>query len=294
MTAVDSGIPVGEDMPTRRRRSDIVRFVMQPVNAVCIAVALLLVLGAVFAPVLTPYGYAEMNIASRLQGPSLQHWMGTDQFGRDVLTRVLYGARVSLLVGAASIAIALVVGTFFGSIAGYVGGLVDDLIMRVVDVLISIPGIVLALAIIAVLEPGLVNVIIALSIVRISQFARLTRGSVLSVKQREYIEVCLVMGASARRIVVRHVLPNIAGPVIVLATVRFGNAILAEATLSFLGVGIQPPEASWGVLIADGNELLFQAPWISLFPGLALLVTMLVSNLLGDALRDYIDPATRA
>lgn len=268
-------------------------FLGRPSNAIWSLLALLIILTTIFGPMLTPYGYAQINLGARLQGPSLLHWMGTDQFGRDLLTRVLYGARVSLLVGGASIGIAMVIGTAVGATAAFAGGIVDDILMRFIDILMSIPGVVLSLAIIAVLEPGLVNVIVALSVVRISQFARITRGSVLVVKKQEYIEACRVIGVPSSRIVLRHILPNILGPIIVLATVRFGNAILAEATLSFLGVGIQPPEASWGVLIADGNESLFRAPWISLFPGLALFVTMLAFNLLGDGLRDYLDPGSR-
>ncbi len=274
-------------------RAEVVRFLSRPSNAIYSALAVFIVLAAILAPVLTPYGEAQMNFGARLQPPSAAHPMGTDQFGRDILTRVLYGARISLLVGFASIGIAMVIGTAVGAVAAYVGGIVDDILMRLIDVLMSVPGVVLALAIVAVLEPGLISIIIALSVIRVSQFARVTRGSVLVVMRQEYVAACHVIGTSATRIVMRHILPNILGPIIVLATVRFGNAILAEATLSFLGLGIQPPAASWGVLIANGNESLFSAPWISLFPGLALLLTMLAFNLLGDGLRDHIDPDSR-
>lgn len=274
-------------------RAEVVRFFSRPSNAIYTGLAVLIVLSAIFAPILTAYGEAQMNLASRLQPPSLAHPMGTDQFGRDVLTRVLYGARISLLVGFASIGIAMLIGTGIGAIAAYAGGIVDDILMRFIDVLMSIPGVVLALAIVAVLEPGLINIIIALSVIRVSQFARVTRGSVLVILKQEYIAACHVIGVGASRIILRHILPNILGPIIVLATVRFGNAILAEATLSFLGIGIQPPASSWGGLIANGNESLFTAPWISLFPGVALLLTMLAFNLLGDGLRDHIDPDSR-
>lgn len=281
------------EAPAHGLRGEIERFFSKRANVFYAVLAAFVILAAILGPVIVPYGYAEMDFLARLQPPSLAHPMGTDQFGRDVLTRVLYGARISLLVGFVSITIAMLVGTAVGAIAAYAGGLVDDILMRFIDILMSVPGVVLALAIVAVLEPGLVNIIIALSVIRVSQFARVTRGSVLVVMKQEYISACHVIGVGATRIVLRHILPNILGPIIVLATVRFGNAILAEATLSFLGVGIQPPGASWGVLIADGNESLFIAPWISLFPGLALLLAMLAFNLLGDGLRDHIDPDSR-
>lgn len=290
-TAADPALSVRA--PGRGARAELARFFSRKSNVIYAGLAGLIVLAAIFAPVLTIYGEAQMNLGSRLQPPSLTHPMGTDQFGRDILTRVLYGARISLLVGFASIGIAMVIGTAIGAVAAYAGGIIDDLLMRVMDVLMSIPGVVLALAIVAVLEPGLINIIIALSVIRVSQFARVTRGSVLVVLNQEYVAACHVIGVGAARILMRHILPNILGPIIVLATVRFGNAILAEATLSFLGLGIQPPASSWGVLIANGNESLFAAPWISLFPGIALLLTMLAFNLLGDGLRDHIDPASR-
>lgn len=297
MSTPTNSLPVGVveagQAPAGGLRAETARFFSRKSNVFYAALALAIILSAILAPILTPYGFAEMDLVERLKPPSLAHPMGTDQFGRDVLTRVLYGARISLLVGFVSITIAMVIGTAVGAIAAYFGGIVDDILMRLIDVLMSIPGVVLALAIVAVLEPGLINIIIALSVIRVSQFARVTRGSVLVVMKQDYISACHVIGVGTARIMLRHILPNILGPIIVLATVRFGNAILAEATLSFLGVGIQPPEASWGVLIADGNESLFTAPWISLFPGLALLLSMLAFNLLGDGLRDHIDPDTR-
>jgi len=281
------------EAPAHGLRGEVMRFFSRRTNVFYAGLAAFIVLAAIFGPMIVPYGYAQMDFVARLQPPTLAHPMGTDQFGRDILTRVLYGARISLLVGFASIAIAMIIGTAIGAVAAYTGGIVDDILMRFIDILMSVPGVVLALAIVAVLEPGLINIIIALSVIRVSQFARVTRGSVLVVMKQEYISACHVIGVGATRIVLRHILPNILGPIIVLATVRFGNAILAEATLSFLGVGIQPPGASWGVLIADGNESLFTAPWISIFPGLALLLSMLAFNLLGDGLRDHIDPDSR-
>ncbi|MEO1224657.1 MAG: ABC transporter permease [Pseudomonadota bacterium] len=292
-SAGPSAVPQADDTLPARRPSSLRRFLERPSNAIFAALALLIVAAAILAPWITPFGYAEIDLLARHQPPSWSHWMGTDQFGRDVLTRVLYGARISLLVGFSSIAIAMVLGTLVGTVAAYVGGIVDDVLMRLIDILMSVPGVVLALAIVAVLEPSLINVIIALSVIRVSQFARVTRGASMVVMKQDYVSAGRVIGMSGSRIISRHILPNIMGPIIVLATVRFGNAILAEATLSFLGVGIQPPEASWGVLIADGYESLFIAPWVSIFPGLALFVTMLAFNMLGDGLRDHFDPSSR-
>jgi peptide/nickel transport system permease protein len=245
---------------------------------------------AILAPVISPFAYDAVAPENQWQAPSLAHWLGTDQYGRDVLSRVLYGARVSLFIGIATVAIALLLGVVLGAISGYAGGLVDEFVMRLVDILMAVPGIVLALAIVGVLGPSLPNVIVAMSIYRVAQFARLTRGTVLGVMAQDYVTACRSIGMKAPRIIALHVLPNCLGPIVVLATVMLGNVILTEATLSFLGMGIQPPEASWGVMIADGNEYLMFAPWISVFPGLFLLLTVLAFNLLGDGLRDHLDP----
>lgn len=261
-----------------------------PFNAFCAFLVCLIVLTAVFAPFITSYDPNAIVLDEMLQPPSGRHLMGTDQFGRDILTRILFGARVSLLVGAGAIGLAVLLGVALGAVSGFKGGWLDTLSMRAVDLLLSIPGVILALAIIAVLEPGIANIIIALAVVRLGQFARVSRGLVLSVKSEDYVTSCRLAGLSSVRIVLRHVLPNISGPIVVLATIRFGNAILAEATLSFLGLGVQPPNPSWGGMIANGNEQLVYAPWISLFPGLFVCITMLAFNLLGDALRDHIDP----
>jgi peptide/nickel transport system permease protein len=266
------------------------RFLSDPLNLISSALALALIAAALLAPLISPYGPDFVAPDKQWQGPSWEHWMGTDQYGRDVLSRVLYGARVSLFVGAVTVVLAMIVGVAVGSAAGYLGRVVDEILMRLVDVLMSVPGVVLALAIVGMLGPSLTNIVIALSVYRVAQFARVTRGSVLSVMAQDYIGACHAIGMSGHRIVLLHVLPNCTGPIIVLATVLLGNVILTEATLSFLGMGIQPPTASWGVMIADGNEYLMFAPWISIFPGVFLLLTMMAFNLLGDGLRDHFDP----
>jgi peptide/nickel transport system permease protein len=275
----------------RHRRLDgICRFLADPVNAASAALAAILIATAVLAPALAPYPRDQIALEGQWLAPGLHHWMGTDQYGRDILSRVIYGARVSLSVAFIAIAAAAAVGIALGAIAGFFRGWIDEAIMRLIDILMSIPDIVLALAIVGLLGPSLPDIILALAVYRTAQFARITRGSVLSVMALDYITACRGIGMSSARIILQHALPNSVGPIIVLATVLFGNVILTEATLSFLGMGIQPPEPSWGVMIADGNEYLMFAPWLSLFPGLFLLLTMLAFNLLGDGLRDYFDP----
>jgi len=250
----------------------------------------LLIFVAILAPWIAPYPYDEVNPSYGMQPPSFEHLMGTDQAGRDILSRVLIGSRISLSIGLIAVIIGLVSGVLIGGISGYFGGLIDEIIMRIVEIFMSIPGIVLALALIAVLGPSLPFIILALSIRRITQFARITRGTVLSVKQQAYVMACHAVGMSHLRIIFVHVLPNCSGPIIVLSSVLLGNVILTESTLSFLGMGIQEPTPSWGTMIAQGNEFLTFAPWVSVFPGLFLFLTMLAFNLLGDGLRDHLDP----
>jgi peptide/nickel transport system permease protein len=269
-------------------------FLGLPLNRISAALVVLLLAVALLAPVISPYPPDAVSPDQLWQGPSLAHWMGTDEHGRDVMSRVFHGARISLFVGIVTIVAAMLVGVGLGALAGYAGGFVDELVMRIVDIFMSVPGVVLALAIVGMLGPSLTNVILALAVYRAAQFARVTRGSVLSVMARDYIASCRAIGTGGGRIVLVHVLPNCSGAIIVLATVLLGNVILTEATLSFLGMGIQPPQASWGVMIAGGNEYLMFAPWISVFPGVFLLVTMMAFNLLGDGLRDYLDPRGRS
>lgn len=270
------------------------KFLRDPLNAISATLVAAMLLLAILAPLISPYPPDAVAPAEQWQAPGLQHWMGTDEHGRDVLSRVLHGARISLFVGIVTVALAMAVGVAAGAAAGFFGGFADEIIMRIMDILLSIPGVVLALAIVGMLGPSLGNVIIALAIYRVAQFACVTRGSVLSVMARDYISACRAVGMGAGRTMLRHVLPNCLGPIIVLATVLLGNVILTEATLSFLGMGIQPPQASWGVMIAGGNEYLMFAPWISVAPGAMLVIAMIGFNLLGDGLRDHFDPRSRS
>ena len=281
-----------EQPPSRWQRCSAAckRFLAQPLNAFSSGLTVALLLLALLAPVLAPYPYDKIDPANGLQAPSFEHLMGTDQAGRDIFSRVLYGARTSLSIGIVTVLLGLIVGVFIGAVSGYVGSFVDEIIMRIVEIFMSIPGIVMALALVSVLGPSPPFIVLALSIRRITQFARVARAAVLSAKVEDYVTACRAVGMSDLRIVFRHILPNCAGPIIVLATVLLGNVILIESTLSFLGMGIQEPTPSWGTMIAKGNEYLTFAPWISMFPGVFLFLTMIAFNLLGDGLRDHIDP----
>ena len=266
------------------------RFLSSKLNRFSFGLTMFLLLMAVAAPVIAPYPFDQVDPANGLLSPNWDHLMGTDNAGRDILSRVLYGARTSLSMGILTVLFGLITGVFIGALSGYVGGMVDEVIMRIVEVFMSIPGIVMALALVSVLGPSLPFIVLALSIRRITQFARVARGAVLSVKNQDYITACHAVGMSDLRIVFGHVLPNCIGPIIVLATVLLGNVILTESTLSFLGMGIQEPTPSWGTMIAQGNEFLTFAPWLSIFPGGFLFLTMVAFNLLGDGVRDHLDP----
>ncbi len=248
---------------------------------------------AVFAPVVAPYDPYELSRLDRLQGPTRAHLMGTDDLGRDLLSRIIYGARISMTVGLFTVLIATLLGAPAGIVAGYFGGKVDSVIMRVMDVIFSFPAVLLALAITAFLGPSLRNMILALGIVYAPGFSRIVRGPVLAARHLEYVEASRVMGASDARILFRHLLPNVISPLIVTATVTFSFALLAEAALSFLGMGAQPPEASWGVMLSSGRRFMETVPSLAIFPGVAIVITVLGSNLLGDALRDVLDPQLR-
>ena len=249
-----------------------------------------LVVVGLFAPYLAPYAARDQDLPHRLSNPSLKHPFGRDEFGRDILSRVIYGARVSLWVGLTVVAIAAALGILLGSIAGYYGGVVDEIIMRVIDILLAFPGILLAIALAALLGPGLNNVIIALSMISWVAYARLVRGEVLKVRELPYVEAARVIGASSPRIIFRHILPNIMAPVIVQATLGIAGVIIAEASLSFLGLGVQPPTPSWGNMLNDGMLHMMDAPHLTIFPGLAIMVVVLGFNFLGDGLRDALDP----
>ncbi|MFZ0707557.1 MAG: ABC transporter permease [Candidatus Korobacteraceae bacterium] len=249
---------------------------------------------ALFAPWLSPYDPAYIDLPSRLMAPSAAHWFGTDELGRDILSRVIYGARISMLVGSSVVAASLTLGLIFGSIAGYYGGVTDRLLNVVVmNAFMSFPGILLAIAFVAFLGPGIFNLIFALSIGGWVGYARLVRAQVLSVREREFVEAARALGASDLRIVVRHILPNIIQPVLVQAAIGMAGAILAEATMSFLGLGVPPPTASWGAMLNDARSHLFDSPHLVLFPAAAVMLAVLSFNFVGDGLRDYLDPRSR-
>jgi peptide/nickel transport system permease protein len=250
-----------------------------------------LTLAAVFAPLLAPYDPADQQLMDRLNGPSWQHPFGNDELGRDILSRILLGARVSMRVAATVVLISSFVGVLVGGLAGYVGGRLDTLITAVViNSLLAFPGILLAIALVAFLGPGLDRLIFALTITGWVGFARMARGQVLKVKTLEFVEAARALGASNLRIFISHILPNIIQPVLIQASIGMAVAILAEASLSFLGLGITPPAPSWGAMLNDGRNHLFDAPHMVIFPSIALVMTVLSFNFLGDALRDWLDP----
>ena len=253
-------------------------------------IVIVTVLAALAGPVLTPYDPAAQELSRRLEGPSWAHPFGLDELGRDILSRLLSGARISLMVGIAVVSVSSVLGMFLGSIAGYFGGLADDLISRVVDILMAFPGILLAIALVAVLGPNLTNVVLALSIIGWVGYARLVRGQAMRAREFEFVQAARALGAGAPRVVLRHVLPTAFPAVVVQATLGMAGAIIAEASLSFLGLGVQPPTPSWGTMLDAGRSHLFDAPHLTIFPGLAIAALVLGFNFLGDGLRDRVDP----
>ncbi len=255
-----------------------------------LAIILVVVLGAIFAPWLLPWDTAAQDLSHRLQGPSWQHWFGLDELGRDILARVLLGARVSLLVGFVVVGVSSTVGLAVGAVSGYYGGRIDQVIGRVMDVLMAFPGILLAIALVAVLGPSLTNVVLALALIGWVGYARLVRGQVLRAREFEYVVAARALGSGTLRILARHVLPTALPPVLVQATLGMAGAMLAEAALSFLGLGVQPPTPSWGTMINGGRAHLLDAPHLTIFPGVFLAIVVLGFNFLGDGLRDAIDP----
>jgi peptide/nickel transport system permease protein len=248
---------------------------------------------AVFAPVIAPYGEAEQNPQASLQQPSVSHPFGTDRLGRDVFSRMIYGSRVSLRVGVIAVGIAAAIGIPMGLVAGYVGRWADEAIMRLVDAWIVFPNLILLLAIVAILGPGVTNVMIAIGLNSFPIYARLIRAQTLSLKERDFVLAARTLGAKDSRIIWRHILPNAIQPIIVQASLAVGAAVLAEAGLSFLGIGVKPPTATWGIIISDGFPVIRTNPWISIAPGVAIVLFVLGVNLLGDRLRDVLDPRLR-
>ena len=256
-------------------------------------IVLIVVIAAIVGPVVAPFDPATQEMALRLAGPTGLHWFGLDELGRDIFTRVLYGARISLLVGIVVVSVSATVGIALGAIAGYFGGRVDEAISRVIDILLAFPGLLLAIALVAVLGPSLTNVVLALTLIGWVGYARLVRGQVLRAREFEFVQAARALGATTPRILLRHVIPTTLPAVTVQATLGMGAAILNEASLSFLGLGVQPPTPSWGTMLNYGRGHLLDAPHLTIFPGVAIAVLVLGFNFLGDGLRDVLDPAAR-
>ena len=252
-----------------------------------------LILVAALAGLIAPYDPIANNVRAALQPPSSYYFFGTDRFGRDVFSRVIYGSRLSLFVALVSVTISVIVGVMLGLVSGYYRGWIDNLIGRVMDVFFSFPALLLAIGVAAMLGPGLNNAIVAIAVVYSPVFGRVVRGPVLVERGKEYVEAARVIGASSPRVILRHVFPNVLSPLIVQATITLSQAILTEAYLSFLGLGTQPPFPSWGTMLQEGRTFLETAPWMSIFPGLAIMLTVLAFNLLGDGIRDVLDPRSR-
>lgn len=290
-STLESGMNKGAGRPPRSYWQDIWRRLRSNRRAMLgLGLVVLIILSALFAPWLAPHEAFDPNPRERLHTPGSEYWMGTDDLGRDILSRLLYGTRVSLQVGLIAVGIASIIGVLIGAVAGYYGRWIDNLLMRFADMFLAIPNLVLALALISVLKPSLGNVMLAIGITGWVSYARIVRGQFLSLRQQDFVTAAQMVGAGTGRIIFRHILPNAIGPVIVVATFGMASAILSEAGLSFLGLGVQPPNPSWGSMLTVGKKFLQRAPHIATFPGLAILITVLGFNLLGDGLRDALDP----
>jgi peptide/nickel transport system permease protein len=257
------------------------------------AIIFLLVAAALFAPLIAPHNPLRQNLDKDLIAYSADHPLGTDKLGRDMLSRTIYGSRISLLVGVTTVALSLTIGLAIGSLSGYFGGWTDQLIMRLVDILLAFPGILLAIAFTAVLGPGLDHVILALCLIGWTGYARLVRGEILALREREYIQAARALGCKPARVIARHLLPNLLPPLLIQATFGLAAAIIAEGSLSFLGLGVEPPTPSWGSMLNDGRQFLLVAPHLTTYPGLAIMITVLALNLVGDALQDRLNTRRR-
>jgi len=255
-----------------------------------LVIVVLLVFFAITADFIAPYRYDQQNLMKAFESPSKEHFFGTDEFGRDIFSRIIHGSRISLQVGLIAVSISVVLGGFFGAVAGFYGGRIDNLIMRGMDILLSIPSILLAIAIAASLGPGLYNMMVAVGISTTPQYARIIRGSVLSLRGQEFVEAAKAVGSSDTRIIMKHILPNCLAPIIVQSTLGVASAILTAAGLSFIGLGIQPPTPEWGAMLSGGREYIRDYAYMTIFPGLAIMITILALNFLGDGLRDVLDP----
>ncbi|MCL1697940.1 MULTISPECIES: nickel transporter permease [unclassified Lysinibacillus] len=269
-------------------------FKKSKISLVGVGIVLFFVILAIFGPLIAPEGINEQNFSKRLSAPSSEHWFGTDDFGRDIFSRVIHGASISLKVGFFSVILSAVVGSFLGIIAGYYGRWIDTIISRIFDILLAFPSILLAIAIVAVLGPSLQNALIAIAIINVPNFGRLIRSKVLSVKEEEYIVAAKAIGMRDSRILFSHILPNSMTPIIVQGTLAIATAIIEAAALGFLGLGAQAPAPEWGKMLADARIFLLKAPWTMIFPGLAIMLTVLGFNLMGDGLRDALDPKMKS
>jgi peptide/nickel transport system permease protein len=294
--------PVGAGLQMAPRPKDRVKALLhgfrlllkEPSFTAGIVVLLLLVLMAVFAPIVAPYDPALTNPSEALTGPSSSHLMGTDQLGRDVLSRIAYGARLSMLVSILAVSISITLGTLLGLVGGYLRGATDGIVMRAMDILLAFPGLVLALVLAAVLGPGIGSVIMAVGVAGVPTFARVTRGAVMSAAAEDYVLAARSTGCGAVRIMFRHVLPNVAGPIMILGTLYLAFAVLAASTLSFLGVGVRPPTAEWGAMVNEGRNVMIAGWWVGLFPATMIMLFVLAVNLVGDVLRDRLDVTLRS
>jgi len=272
------------------KRNKLIGFFRSPLALFGMIVIFILIFCAVFADFIAPYSYSKQNLNNPFDSPSAAHWFGTDEFGRDIFARIAHGTRVSLQVGVISVGIALVIGGFLGAIAGFYGGIIDNIIMRVMDVFLAVPGMLLAIAIVAALGSSMTNLMIAVGISSMPAYARILRASVLSVKDMEFVEAARAIGAKNMTIIMSHIIPNSLAPVIVQSTLGVAGAILATAALSFIGLGIQPPNPEWGAMLSSGRAFMRDYPHVVLFPGLSIMITILVLNMIGDGLRDALDP----
>ena len=255
-----------------------------------LAVFLIVVVAAILAPVLAPFDPNDQNILEKLRAPTLEHWLGTDSFGRDTLSRLVYGARISLIIGVVSTLAAMVIGTAIGMLAGWHGGRLDTVTMQAMDVLLAFPSLILGLILVAMLGPSMVNIIIAIALTSIPPFARIARAPTIAVKEREFVDAGRALGYSDTRILIVHILPNIFPEILVMGSLWLANAIRTEASLAFVGLGVKPPTATWGGMIREGFENILDSYWLALVPGVAILIVIFALNLLGDGLRDAIDP----
>lgn len=256
-----------------------------------LVILVLLILMAVFADVLVDYEVAiSQNMPQKLQGPSAEHWLGTDGFGRDILARIIHGSRISLSIGFVSVIVSLLIGGAIGSIAGYYGGMLDLIVMRFIDVLMAIPSMLMCICVVTVLGPGMSNLLVAITISYIATFCVIVRSSILTIKNSDYIEAARATGVGTFRIIVKHIIPNTMGPIMVQATLSIGSVILSAAGLSFVGLGVMPPTPEWGAILTEGKEFIRTAPHIVLFPGIAIMLAVMSLNFLGDGLRDALDP----